>query len=93
MEAILDEHIEIGVLFDSPGYDALRYVEGDHSGLHRVLLSRAQSLAHACDEAFDIASEALANGASKADVLTVAEHLARFGCGKAAQLRDKGNGL
>jgi hypothetical protein len=40
MEAILDEHVEIGVLFDSPGYDALRYVEGDDFDvrkLHRKL--------------------------------------------------------
>jgi hypothetical protein len=57
----------------------------------RVLLDKAQSLAHACDEAFDIANEALNNGASRDDVLKVAESLARFGCGKATQLRDRAN--
>jgi hypothetical protein len=59
----------------------------------RVLLSRAQSVAYSCDEAFDMASEALAHGASKDDVLAVAEHLARFGCEKAGQLRDNANAL
>jgi hypothetical protein len=59
----------------------------------RVLLSRAKLLTHACDEVFDIATEALVNGASKEDILAVAEHLARLGCEHATQLRDNANGL
>lgn len=52
-----------------------------------------QCLAHSCDEAFDMASEALTDGASKDDVLAVAEHLARFGYEKAGRLRDKAHAL
>lgn len=36
MEGLLDEHVEIGVLFDSPAYDALRYLEGDEVDIPKL---------------------------------------------------------
>ena len=59
----------------------------------RLLLERARSLSYACDEAWDIAIEALANGAAREDILRVAEDMARLGCPNATQLRDRANGM
>jgi SIR2-like protein len=57
----------------------------------RLLLERAQSLSYACDEAWEVAIEALANGAARQDILRVAENMARLGCPNATQLRDRAN--
>jgi hypothetical protein len=57
----------------------------------RILFDRAQSLSYACDEARDVAIEALTNGAVREDILRVAEHLARLGCPNAKQLWDRAN--
>ena len=58
----------------------------------RILLSRAQSLAHACDEVFALATDALTHGAERDDVRNIAEAMARLACPNAGQLRDKANG-
>ena len=57
----------------------------------RVLFERGQSLAHACNEAETIAFEALDNGATREDMLHVAESLARLGCPRASELRIRAN--
>jgi hypothetical protein len=59
----------------------------------RVLLDRTQSLSYACDEAWDVAIEALTNGAVREDILRVAENMARLGCPNATQLRDRAKGM
>lgn len=59
----------------------------------RVLLDRARSLSYACDEAWDVAIEALTNGATREDILRVAENMARLGCPNATQLRERANGM
>jgi hypothetical protein len=58
-----------------------------------VLLDRARSLSYACDEAWDVAIEALTNGATREDILRVAENMARLGCPNATQLRERANGM
>ena len=51
-----------------------------------------QSLAHVCDDVYDLAVTALDNGALREDILGVAEDMARLRCLNATELRDKANG-
>jgi len=36
MQALIDEHVELEVRFESPAYDAMRYVEGADSDVRKL---------------------------------------------------------
>ena len=55
--------------------------------LLRHLLSSLQNIDYGCDNVFNLAKAALEGGASRDDLLVIADSMARLGCNQARELR------
>lgn len=105
LASILDEVVavfqEVGAIPSTPGHHILyRFTESGLAVSHgapfgrylRVLLKHAKSLDHRCEDVYDLAIAALANGADRKDILSIAEDMARLGCPQATDIRDRARG-